>query len=459
MKTLSSLVLAPLALLLAGASAAAQASGSAYTTDAKGVVANIYAKPKDVYLAGGPGPNAGCGGNGLADGPYYVQVTDPSGVTLLSSDLLAKRVVLVSGGVITSAPGGHAVANGPCGSKVVQLWPFNTSTSSGNEYKAWLMPVADYVPGGPNFGFPSAKAKTDNFKVKAGKPSESAVIRGTVFYDYNQNGVYDAGAPNELPIPGWRVELDGNAVTFTDQDGHYEFIRDAHTSHVLDSYAPAPGYVGTPGGLWAPTTPIHVAVVAVPPTTTVDFGLLWMINTPEFATSKGFWHNAGEPLLAACEPQWRALLNGLSLRDNFTVPYPPPNPDPTLWKVTEIGTFAEAFDELGNFLVGDPAKGILAYMLSVQYAAANLNTSCGPLAGETTYIDRFGDSVLVTFEAMAADTMHLLTDPKSCDSGPTGDPEWREHIMGCMLEWSGMNSSGENIYTRDSAFPSFLSPY
>jgi hypothetical protein len=459
MKLPSSLLLAPLALLLAGSTAAAQASGSAYSTDSKGVVANIFAKPKDVYLAGGPGPNAGCGNNGLANGPYYFQVTDPSGITLLSSDPLAKRVVTVSGGVITAAPGGHVVANGPCGSKVVQLWPFNTSSSSGSEYKAWLMPVADYVAGGPNFGFPSSRSKTDNFKVKGGKPVESALIRGTVFYDYNQNGVYDPAVANELPIPGWRVELDGNAVTFTDQDGHYEFIRDANTAHVLNSYAPAPGYVGVPGGLWAPTTPIQVAFVAVPPTTTVDFGLLWLINTPEFATSKGFWHNAGEPLLAACEPQWRIVLNGLSLRQNITVPYPPPNPDPTLWKVTEIGSFAQAFDELGDFLVGDAAKGILAYILSTQYAAANLNKSCGPLAGETTYIDRLGDSVLISFEKMASDTLGLLADPKSCDTGPTGDQAWREHMMGCMNEWSGMNSSGENIFTRDSAFPSFLSPY
>jgi hypothetical protein len=459
MKLLSSLALAPFALLLAASSAAAQASGSAYTTDPKGAVENVFAKPKDVHLAGGPGPNAGCGGNGLANGSYYVQVTDPSGVTLLSSDALAKRIVTVSGGVISAAPGGHAVANGPCGSKVVQLWPFNASPSSGSEYKAWLMPVADYVAGGPNFGFPSNRSKTSNFKVKGGKPVESALIQGTVFYDHNQNGVYDPGVANELPIPGWRVELDGGAVTFTDQDGRYEFIRDAYTAHVLDSYAPAPGYVGTPGGRWAPTTPIHVEVVATPPTTTVDFGLLWMINTPAFATSKGFWHNAGEPLLAACEPQWRIVLNGLSLRDNFTVPYPPPSPDPTLFTVTEVGSFAQAFGELSDFLVGDASKGILAYILSTQYAAANLNTSCGPLAGETTYIDRFGDSVLITFEAMASDTLWLLSQPQSCDTGPTGDPVWREKVMGCLMEWSGMNSSGENIYTRDSAFPSFLTPY
>lgn len=447
-----------LVLLVSAAPAAAQVDGAVYTTDVTGTAEDNFSTATEVYLAGGPSQSAGCAGNGLADGFYYFQVTDPAGSELLSGDRLPDRVVRVVGGVIQSAPGGHATASGPCGSQIVQLFPFRRASGGGNEYKTWLTPVASHVPGGPNFGFLSDQSKTDFFRFESGQPVQEAVIQGTVFFDFNQNGVWDPGTPDEVPVPGWRVEIDGVGVTFSDQDGHYEFIRDANTQHVLDSVAPAPGYVGIPGGLWAPTSPINVSVVAVPPVTTVDFGLLWLINTPQFATSKEFWTQGGQPLLVASGQRWRRVINALCLRSNFTVPFPPPDPDPTLFAVTETGTFDQAYGELTSFLLA-PNNHVLASILSAEYAAANLNTSVGPLSDKTTYIDRFGDEVLVPFEVMAADTLALLCNPLSCDTGPNGDPDWLLVILGCLQEWTGMNSSGENVFTRDSSAPAFVSPY
>lgn len=447
-----------LAASLLGSLASAQIDGAVYTTDVAGLAKDSFPKGPDVYLAGGPGQNAGCVGAGLADGLYYFQVTDPAGATLLSSDRLPDRIVRVVGGVFVSASSTHAVALGPCGSKIVQLYPFLRAPDGAGEYKVWITPVGSHVPGGPNFGFLSDKSKTDFFRLENAAPVNQAVIQGTVFFDYDQDGAYDPLVVGERPVPGWRVEIDGLGVTFTDQDGHYEFIRDENTIHVIDSIAPAPGYVGVVDGRWAPTTPISASVVAVAPVTTLDFGLLFLTNTPQFATSKQFWQHGGKPLLQAAGQRWRRVVNGLCLRASSTVPFPPPVPDPTLFRVPDLGPFDDAYDAFVRFLSG-PSDHVLANILSKEYATAMLNASVGPLAQETVYIDRFDDSVLVPLEVMAADTLMLLCDPKSCDTGPNGDPAWLDKVLGCLHEWSAMNSNGENIYTRDSGYPPFVTPY
>jgi hypothetical protein len=149
-------------------------------------------------------------------------------------------------------------------------------------------------------------------------------------------------------------------------------------------------------------------------------------------------------------------VNGLSLRTNVTNPN---GQDGTLFTVSTSATFDDAFTELSNYLTGDPAYGILAFILSVQYCAANLNTTCGPLAGNTLFIDQLGDQVLVPFGTMAANTLALLSDPRSANTGPDGDQEWRAVIMGCLSEWEDMNGNGQNIHTPSRSPESFASPY
>ena len=338
---------------------AAQVSGSVYTTDRQGDVENVFRNPGEVYLAGGPGPNAGCSGNGLVDGDYYFQVTDPSGSVLLSNDTLAERLVTVSGGVISgSGPGGHGTRNGPCGSKIVKLAPFDPSPSSSGEYKVWFTNILDYVPNTGFHGFIASDSKTDNFKIRGGKLVEQTIIGGTVFFDFDENGLYDPNVPGEVVIPGWKVEITSAGVTtttFTDADGRYQFIRDRDGSlHDLASLAPDPGYVGETGGRWAPTTAVEVTVVADVPEITVDFGKLFMINTPEFSRSKGYWHNQGELELLACDPVWRTVLNDQCLRTNFSNPNGQAG---TLFTVSEGTPFSQSFQELSDYLVGNPALG------------------------------------------------------------------------------------------------------
>ena len=54
----------------------AQFNGSVYTTDRHAGVENIFKTKNKVFMAGGPGPNAGCSGNGLPDGTFRLVFTE-----------------------------------------------------------------------------------------------------------------------------------------------------------------------------------------------------------------------------------------------------------------------------------------------------------------------------------------------------------------------------------------------
>src|SRR5262249_41597442 len=79
-------------------------TGTIFTTDRDGnlVNGNIYESKCDVYLNGGPPPNASCSSAGLPDGDYFFQVTDPSGSALLSQDAITCRAFTVRNGLIVS---------------------------------------------------------------------------------------------------------------------------------------------------------------------------------------------------------------------------------------------------------------------------------------------------------------------------------------------------------------------
>jgi len=451
--TLRLIGLLGLTLALAPA-ASAQMSGTIYSVDSHGNGDNTFNNRSNVYLAGGPGPNTGCTGSGLANGTYYFQVTNPSGTVLLSSDALLNRRINVVNGVFASTPaGGHTVRNGPCTSKIVQLFPFNASPSSGDEYKVWLTPAAQYQAGLGTFGFVSSASKTDNFKVRQGSLPSQTTIGGNVFYDFDVDGLYDIGAPGEVPLAGWQIQISSGAgvfTTFSDADGHYEFLRDTNSAtYVLTSIAPAPGFIPAVGGRWLATTPNPVVVVASVPSVVVDFGNLHFTNTPQFAHSKGYWHNAGMPQLQAADPAWRVLLNTLCLRTNLTSP--PYTVAETLFTVPLDVDFPTAFGLFSNYLVGMGDYGVLAYTLSTQFAASVINHNFGDLQ-LPTYIDQENDNILVSLDAMIAHTQWMLCQPESANTGPGGNEEWREHFMMCLDEWNGMNTDGTNTYTR-STFP------
>jgi hypothetical protein len=242
------LAFAALAVVEVGAH---QSSGAIFTTlpDGSAVNFNIYDSKYDVYLDGGPGQNAPQHAAGLDDGVYVFQVTDPSGKVLLSSDFAACRRVSVVGGVIKALVTDGCSTPHATGTDVdwaamtVQLMPYNDTPNNGNEYKAWVTYVEDFLDAcaangvtnglavvdcglgrrGNFHGFLGRHSKTDNFKV-GGDPLEI----DTRFY---RGALYSGEA------------LDGLAATWTDTLGasnrkwsywdpdHYVF-HEAHVENV-----------------------------------------------------------------------------------------------------------------------------------------------------------------------------------------------------------------------------------
>jgi hypothetical protein len=212
---------------------------------------NIYTDKRDVYLLGGPGPNAPPGAGGLPDGNYYFQVTDPSGKKLLSEDAVLCREFVVEGGVFTEYLGVGRVweeSKGnfvPChkdgweygmhdtgfsidhNSLTIQLMPYANTPNNGGVYKVWATPT-EHFDGNPEkvnnpgkfHGFIPRYSKTDNFKVKVGQPPEIPELKICKFEDTNGNGLFDDGEP---AMESWIITVtDPLGVTnvyWTGEDG------------------------------------------------------------------------------------------------------------------------------------------------------------------------------------------------------------------------------------------------
>jgi hypothetical protein len=174
-------------------------SGAIFTTIADGTIVNAntqYTSKCDVYLDGGPGPNAPAKAAGLPAGDYFFQVTDPNGQTLLSTDVVNNRRFHVSTtGVITAYTGVGGPTH-PTGIDqdhpelgAITISVANTSCpadyldtpNNGGVYKVWVTPVSSFV-GDPTrvdntcgngcyHGFAGSASKTDNFKVKPNIPT------------------------------------------------------------------------------------------------------------------------------------------------------------------------------------------------------------------------------------------------------------------------------------------------
>jgi hypothetical protein len=197
-------------------------SGAIFTTNVFGIVVNgnQYNSKCDVYLDGGPGPNAPASAAGLPDGDYYFQVTDPSGQTLLSLDPVEDRKFQVSGGVIVANLGTHATGidqdHGAQGAITIRLGNGDCSTdyadtpNNGGVYKAWATPVTDYVDesmcgNGCFHGFLPAKSKTDNFKVDATQLTFCLTVLKEFLDD---QGVYQ-------PYAGWTMSVTDDELDVT----------------------------------------------------------------------------------------------------------------------------------------------------------------------------------------------------------------------------------------------------
>lgn len=358
-------------LLLVPLAIGAPFFGAIFTTTSGGatVNGNVYEDKADVYLNGGP---QNLNANGLPDGRYYFQVTNPSGSVLLSSDDASCRQLEVVGGVVagpSAAAGSCAHAAGSYnpnnGSTTVQLTPYDDTPNPGGEYKVWLIQqTADTSVDANNprvLIFLNRDAKTDNFKVRLSSETPPIVLSGSKFYDADTDGIWDPGEPG---ITGWRIEKVPPTpadVTYTGTIGAYGFIVLPNSgSYTISEVPPPPGFF--PAGAWVNTTATSLSVnVGNTDISGLDFGNVCLGEGG--GRTLGFWSNkVGERLFDSGD---LALLVGLNLRDAAGNHFNP-----------------ASYGQFRTWLLNATATN-MAYMLSAQLAAMALNVNNGLVDGNS----------------------------------------------------------------------------
>jgi len=340
--------------------AAPPLSGAIFTTDAgcTGVDLNIYSSKEAVYLDGGP---AHKGAAGLPDGVYYVQVTTPDGNVLGTSVGSGNDtpVTVVDGefascyqlSAIVKTAGDLCAAGNP---------GYCTTDNPGGEYKVWVSTVSTFDPN---------NSKTDNFKVQENPFPPQGLLTVLKFYDGNANGIFDA---TDTPITGWETHV-GLQATF---DTIFE-TKDTPVSIVVlapSCYTAQEGEIADPNHTWVHTNaPIQSTSVPVPGAAEVTFGNVCL--GAGGGLTLGFWSNKnGQALFtsntgnvsvcgAALPASDLAWLVGLNLRDGAGNHFDP-----------------ATYTAFRTWILSATATN-MAYMLSAQLAAMELNVLNGKVSG------------------------------------------------------------------------------
>lgn len=318
---------------------AAPNTGAIFTTNSAcdGTNVNIFGNKDLVYLDGGPAHE---GAAGLPDGEYYVRVTEPNG-TLLGTSLGSadETPALVTGGEFAVCYQLSAIlikaSDGTPG--------YDTTSNPGGEYKVWISSVST---------FDNDTSKTDNFKVQCvGDDCSGTPPQGTInvikFYDANANGINDDG----LPIIGWKVRIQDDI----------DFIRFTPASLVVaapDTYTVSEFNPIEP--TWFHTTPNTVIfTLAADESKTIEFGNVCL--GAGGGMTLGFWSNRnGQALFGADD---LALLVSLNLRNATGADFDP-----------------ASYAAFRTWILSATATN-MAYMLSAQLAAMELNVLNGKVSG------------------------------------------------------------------------------
>ena len=311
----------------------APVTGAIFTTDetCTDVNVNIYDHKSDVYIDGGPEHP---GSAGLPDGSYCVQVTDPSGQTILGrSD--PGVVTVVGGEFIACYQLSSTVKSASSG---FTQYGYDDTPNEGGEYKVWVS---------MDCTFPNNLSKTDNFQVE--NECERGTIEVTAFYDANANGIKDGA---EQDMVGWRFDVfQHHNLQVTKRTPRTGFVR-------VGDYAMI---AGTPLQLnWVHTTPARFeCALEEYGYQEVSFG-----NTclgAGGASSIALWSNkTGQRLITADD---LTFLSSLSLRDAKGVDINPAT--------------SKAFSDWAL----NATTANMAYPLSAQLAAMELNVRHGNVNG------------------------------------------------------------------------------
>ena len=319
--------------------AVAPLPGAIFTTDSTctGVSLNIYSDKDAVYLDGGPTHS---GADGLPDGEYYVQVTEPDGTSLgRSVGASDEPPVSVTGGEFDQCYQLSAILI-----KASDSSPgYDTTSNPGRKYKVWVSNESSFI---------NSSTKTDNFKVREGEgPPPQATLHVRKFYDANANGINDDG---QL-ITGWKTRIQDNI----------DYIRYTPVDIIVDPDEYTVTEFSPLETNWLQTTPNPVRLtLADGEDKTAEFGNLCL--GAGGGRTLGFWsNNNGKALMndgGTMAPEL-ALLSSLNLRNKNGS-----NFDPT--------TYAR----FRTWLLDADAVN-MAYMLSAQLSAMELNVEAGLVGG------------------------------------------------------------------------------
>ncbi len=340
-------LLATTALIALATTTAFMAPGAIYTTDSAcaGVDLNIYTNKDDVYLNGGPSG----GGPGLPDGNYFVRVIEPGGVVL---------------GHTTTA---SAVVFGGSFVQCYQLSSILVKDSDGTPgYDSTSNPGGEYqVEVNKDIAFPDSGSKKDNFKVKEdGVIPPQGNLQVFKFYDADASGTLTAP---DSPILGWEVRV-GAQSNFTTS-----FETKQTPVNIVDL---APDcYTAQEGDAtnWVHTNAsIQSATVVAGQTTTLEFGNVCL--GPGGGLTLGFWSNKnGQGLITS---SWLCTLNSLNLVNGAGISFDPVAGCPA----PSNSQISAGKSALKSWLLSGSATN-MAYMLSVQMTAMQLNVLNGNVSG------------------------------------------------------------------------------
>jgi hypothetical protein len=214
---------------------------------------------------------------------------------------------------------------------------YDDTSNPGGVYKVWVS---------KDPGFPESESKTDNFKVNAEEPVQPANLTVIKFYDANANGINDDG----ILITGWKVNI-------TDL---MTLIRYTTASVLLDPDDYTVSEFDPIETTWRNTTPKSVDITLGPgEEETVEFGNLCL--GPGGGHTLGFWSNKNG--------QGYIDTNDLSNLSSLNL------------KTADGNNFNPAnYASFRTWILNAKATN-MAYMLSAQLAAMELNVYNGPVNG------------------------------------------------------------------------------
>jgi hypothetical protein len=455
---------AAMALFIFAGGAAAIVAGAGFTTndpniDGNGsclngppsstpkVNCNLYGSKNFVWINGGPSNGA----NALTAGTYFFAVLDPGGqkdpndgtdgnlsdasptTNTPGGDAYTNREFTVaSSGKIATSLGTHATDafyTDPNG-LFINLMPYDDTTNPGGVYILAIClisgdqattPIAGNVPVAPS------ACKYDAFKAPSSTctenctPSTFGVVSGEKYYDGNLNGQLDN---NESGIPGWKIDWTDTAsgVITTGTGGLFSQSFTADTYNFTEEQPTNPQHCVTETingvtqtvcvPIWLQTGNTVNQTLDTSPNVTnslttfvynitvADGGTTSGVNFGNVCTGAGngltlgFWSNKnGAKLITSAD---LTFLSGLNLRNaNGT------NFDPATTAA------------LQSWLLKATATN-MAYMLSAQLAAMELNTRHGQNAAALVYAPNVAGANGAGFISIAdlmTEANNLLANP------------------------------------------------